>query len=180
MWMDDGVLTTIAGFLDFNSLARLCFTSKHCLQLLLKDFKTKSYPLTLSTLAAQIIAERLRVPADPFIVERIRHKRIIHFDEASEENVGQSTVFWARIIDDKLIISCFYGFISDGVCNVMGLTEATITPDRSKPMRRGRVLIEQRTYTLDVIGTRTLEYVDGLDLRQVLEWCPLAMPTQAS
>lgn len=167
MWLNEGLLISIAKFLDFKGLSRLCFASKQCEQFLRTEFTAKAHPNAMNFIAQQIMTRRRHQPSNPFTNMLVRNPSFIVFTNYNEDGVGEISTFWVRVDEGVIRITASYAFDEEqGFTTILGRTEATIALDRTRPMRRGRVTTD----------TASFDYTNGLDPRLALDWCPLVMP----
>ena len=168
MWLSE-MLPTIAGFLNFKSIARLYSCSKECKENLATVFISQAHPNALKIIAKQLIAERSRVPSMPTMT--VREEGLLRFSDFDAEGNGPTTLFRVAVKEDGTIeISTAYGANNGPFTTVLGHAQAVLTLDPLEPMRRGRVVVN---------GTNTVEYTDGIVLRDALGWCPLLMPSDS-
>jgi hypothetical protein len=97
MWLNEGLVISIAKFLDFKGLSRLCFASKQCEQFLRTEFITKAHPNAMNLIAHQIVTQRRRQPSNPFTNMLVRDASFIVFTNYNEERVGEMSTFWVRV-----------------------------------------------------------------------------------
>ncbi len=178
MWLSDGLLTSIAGFLDFHGLRLLSSASKETRKTLLKEFRTKSHPHAVACIARRIMQERIRTPPPQWMTATVRDPlHLVRYADLDAEQTGTLMLFSTDITDDRrsLKVRGSYANSDEGFTTLHAFIEVTITPSRENPMRSGAVVIERREGEGDDESTTTTTdgYTDGFDPRRALEWCPV-------
>ena len=174
MWLSDGVLTTIAGFLDFKSLNRLSLTDKSSNRALTQEHKKQSLPYVIDYIKHRIMEERRRAPHNPFTMI-VRDEHLIRFSNLDYEETGILTLFSTEIEGNSLEVRAAYANSDEGFMHPVGLIQAVITPSIEHPIRQGKVVISRNRTTGN---ETTIEYTNRLNPRLALEWCPLFMPDE--
>ena len=165
------LLPTVAGFLDFKALARVCGCSKECAKSLAEAFQSQAHPSAVKLVAVQIIAERMRAPCAERPAMVVRSDVRLQFSNLDEGGAGMMTLFGVDVQDDGSIkISAAYGTNDGEVMTSVGHASAILTLDPLKPMRCGKVRISDAEAVIS-----TIEYRDGISLREAMGWCPLIM-----
>ena len=172
MWLSDGLLTTIAGFLDFQGLTRLSLASTESKQALLQEHTRQSLPYVIEYVKRQIMEERRRTPHGPFSMV-VRDEHLLRFSVMDNEETGILTLFSTGITGNSLEVRTAYARSDEGIVQAMAYIQATITPSVERPIHEGTVLI---TRNHDSSNGTAVGYSGRLDPRLALEWCPLFMP----
>jgi hypothetical protein len=170
-WLTEELLTAIAEFLDFKGLYRLSLTSKKVSTGVFQEFLTKSHPHAVACISRRIMQARISTPFRMNLTVR-DPLHWLRYDDLDEEQDGSLVLFCSEISDDRksLVVRTSYARSDGGFAMLEDFIEATITPSRDDPMRRGAVSIKRE------LTTTTTEYTDGFDTRLALEWCPLEYP----
>ena len=166
MWMSQEIISTIARHLDPRQTGMLRSTATLCNNAL-------SYQHTLQKMARDVIEERKRQPAGAGYDMAVRNEFLLRFDSIDQEtNSGPVVYFEVEVAyGERFLIKTSYGWTDEGIAEVHGHTQATVTPSRTAPTMQGTVEI-----TDFETPPRIVHYTDGFDHQLALQWCPLHMP----
>ncbi len=185
MWLSEELLTSIAKFLEFKDILRLCLTSKDSSKALLQEFSTKAHPHAVAYIARQIMQERINTPHPEWFKMIIRDPlHLIRYEDLDEENSGAVVLFSSDTADDKKSLEIRTSYISSdaGFNTLEAFIEVKITPSSESPMRKGTLSIKwEYNNNTDAADTTTttnsiVPYTNGFNPREALEWCPLEAP----